>query len=318
MGTRLCKLFADTKQDFSILDIRGSQVFPERVSHCDIRNPEDLDRHLEGKTIFHLAAVHRDDVRPLSMYYETNVAGTRTLCNAASAKGIKKIIFTSSVAVYGFAEMGSGEDAPIRPFNDYGKSKFEAEQVLCDWANEDPERSVVIVRPTVVFGEGNRGNVYNLLRSIASGKFIMIGPGTNRKSMAYCGNVAAFLSHVEDRMKPGVRIVNYIDKPDLDMNTLVCNTRRILTGKSNVGFRLPLFAGAMAGMLADGVAKVVGRKLPISSIRVKKFVATTAFSSAAHDQFAFNAPYSLEEGLERTLKYEFVDHISDRETYETE
>ena len=50
----------------------------------------------------------------------------------------------------------------------------------------------MIVRPTVVFGEGNRGNVYNLLRDISSGNISWVDL-ENRKSMAYVGNVAAFL-----------------------------------------------------------------------------------------------------------------------------
>jgi GlcNAc-P-P-Und epimerase len=47
----------------------------------------------------------------------------------------------------------------------------------------DPRsRNLIIVRPTVIFGEANHGNVYNLLKQIASGKFIMFGDGKNRKS----------------------------------------------------------------------------------------------------------------------------------------
>jgi len=51
-------------------------------------------------------------------------------------------------------------------FNDYGRTKYLAEQVYKEWQAEDPEnRSLVIVRPTVIFGEGNRGNVYNLVKT---------------------------------------------------------------------------------------------------------------------------------------------------------
>ncbi len=85
----------------------------------------------------------------------------------------------------------------------------------------------MIVRPTVVFGEQNRGNVYNLLRQIASGKFMMIGDGTNRKSMAYVENVAAFLEYSLG-FENGVHIYNYIDKPDFDMNTLVSKVNKAL------------------------------------------------------------------------------------------
>jgi nucleoside-diphosphate-sugar epimerase len=103
----------------------------------------------------------------------------------AEEKGIKTIVFTSSVAIYGFAPLGTDESGEINYFNDYGRTKYEAELVYKAWYEKDPEnRKLVIVRPTVVFDEQNRGNVYNLLRQIASGKFMMIGNGENRKSMA--------------------------------------------------------------------------------------------------------------------------------------
>ena len=58
-----------------------------------------------------------------------------------------------------------------------------AENIYKDWFNEDPsKRTLIIIRPTVIFGEGNRGNVYNLLNQINSKKFAMFGNGKNKKS----------------------------------------------------------------------------------------------------------------------------------------
>ena len=58
---------------------------------------------------------------------------------------------------------------------------------------EGAYKAINILRPTVIFGERNRGNVYNLLRQISSGKFLMVGKGENKKSMAYVGNIVAFI-----------------------------------------------------------------------------------------------------------------------------
>lgn len=82
--------------------------------------------------------------------------------------GIKKIIFTSSVAVYGFAPIGTDETSKINYFNDYGRTKWLAEEKYRQWLNSDPKNSLTIIRPTVIFGEQNRGNVYNLLKQITS------------------------------------------------------------------------------------------------------------------------------------------------------
>jgi len=87
-----------------------------------------------------------------------------------------------------------------------------AESVYKEWQQEDTKnRTLAIVRPTVIFGEGHRGNVYNLLNQIFTGRFVMFGDGRNRKSMAYVENVVAFLEHSLS-FKPGVHIYNYFLK----------------------------------------------------------------------------------------------------------
>lgn len=318
IGTRLCNELIKQNIDFSILDLKESGSFPEKSQIVDIRNIDDLRGALKGDVVVNLAAVHRDDVSDSNEYYATNVEGTRNLCTVASEKGIDKIVFTSSVAVYGFAEEGTGEDGPIAPFNHYGKSKYQGEDVLREWKSGDPEnRGLIIVRPTVVFGEGNRGNVYNLLNQISSGRFVMIGKGKNHKSMAYVGNVSAFL--VAATLSPQKdKLINYIDKPDLDMNALVSLVRRELRGQDNVGLRLPYAVGMALGYVADAVAAMTGKNLPLSSIRVKKFCSSTSFSSAKAQFDDFSEPYSLEEGLRRTLDAEFLNPDPSREIFFSE
>jgi hypothetical protein len=104
----------------------------------------------------------------------------------------------------------------------------------------------------------------------------------------------------------------------MDMNTLVSQIRKKLFGKSDVGLRLPYGLGLLAGYLADGVAKVSGRSLPISSIRVRKFCANTSFKSAKLAFNDFHPSFSIEEGLDRTLEAEFISPDSNHEVFFTE
>ena len=117
--------------------------------------------------------------------------------------------------------------------------------------------------------------------------------------------------------KPGLHIYNYIDKPDFDMNTLVSEARKTLFKKNNVGYSLPAFLGIDIGYFADFVSKISGKTLPVSSIRVKKFMGTTQFASSV-SKTGFVAPISLEEGLAQTLRYEFLEDNLDKRTFETE
>lgn len=308
IGTRLCRrLVYNGKSLVTIVDKRASQAFPDRSVICDIRDLERLKSVLApDAAVVHLAAEHRDDVRPASLYHDVNVMGTANICRAASAVGINTIMLTSTVAVYGLAQAGTGEDGAIAPFNEYGRTKWEAEKVLRAWAAEIPDkRRVVIVRPTVVFGENNRGNVYNLLRQIASGQFVMIGSGTNRKSMAYVENVAAFL---ENRLHgpPGVETWNYVDGPDLTMNELVSTVRRLMGRSAGAGPRIPYAAGVLIGTAADVLARMTGRSFAVSKVRVKKFCAETSFTSAV-EHTGFIPPTGLAKAIERTVRHEFVE-----------
>ena len=306
---------SQSEQAFQIVDKAPSSFFPKRVLSADVRKPLSLIFSSKPSALVNLAAEHRDDVQPLSLYDQVNVGGARNVCDLARFNGVNKIIFTSSVAVYGFAPLGTNESGAIAPFNDYGRTKWEAEQVYKQWQSEDPEkRTLVIIRPTVVFGERNRGNVFNLLRQIASGKFVMVGDGLNRKSMAYVENVAAFLEYSLD-FKSGVHIYNYIDKPDFTMNTLVAHVNKLLGRSAEIKFRLPFSLGLLIGSCFDLVAKIAGKKFPISAIRVKKFCANSVYESAI-ESTGFIPPVPLMDAIEKTVRFEFIeDHKNEQVFY---
>lgn len=318
IGSRLCKKFFEFNINFNIYDIKLNPDYLVNTIVSDIRSLDSLKSNfIETSHIINLAAVHRDDVTPLSLYYDTNVEGARNICLVAREKNIQKIIFTSSVAVYGFADLGTNESGSIAPFNDYGRSKWEAEKIYKAWQAEDPQnRTLVIVRPTVVFGERNRGNVFNLLKQIASGKFIMVGNGLNRKSMAYVENVAAFLEYSLS-FKPGIHIYNYIDKPDFTMNKLVGHVSELLGRSSKIKIRLPYWLGLLIGKTFDVAGFVLNRKFSISAIRVKKFCANSVYESAIN-KTGFVPPIGLMDAIEKTVKYEFIEDHKIEQVFYTE
>jgi len=316
LGTSLVKRLNQSYQNILACDLVEGDPDQEYL-YVDVENLESLEQIQGADCIINLAAVHRDDVNPLSRYFEVNVQGAVNICETARRYQISKIIFTSSVAIYGFAPPDTDESGKPNYFNEYGRTKFLAEEVFKEWYSEDSNnRTLVIIRPTVIFGEGNRGNVYNLLKQIASGRFVMTGDGLNKKSMAYVENVSAFLEH-SITIESGFHVYNYIDKPDLDMNSLVKLARRTLLNKEGVGLRMPGFIGIALGYIADFLAFLTRLNLPVSSIRVKKFMGTTQFSSAANET-GFTPPVTLEEGLDRTLRYEFLEDNSGKRTFDTE
>jgi len=321
IGTRLTKRLLESKQKVKIIDKRKSDFYPELWEFADVRDYDSLVKTLKGcDVIYNLAAEHKDNVTPVSLYDDVNVDGAVNVCKVSEKLGIKKLIFTSSVAVYGFAPVNTDETGVFNPFNDYGRTKMLAEAVFREWLSKEKTRSLTIIRPTVVFGERNRGNVYNLLRQMASGKFMMVGNGRNMKSMAYVENVASFLEHSLS-LKSGEHLFNYIDKPDMSMNDLVKDVNMILDKTQFLKIKLPYVAGYMGGMVFDILSKVTGKEFPISAIRIKKFCKNTQFASLNISGSGFVPPVSLPEGIKRTVKFEFIDKENEkgeRVVFETE
>jgi nucleoside-diphosphate-sugar epimerase len=292
------------------IDKNPSPFFQSKTKIIDIRNKKKLILNKNADFVVLLAAEHRDDISPSKLYYDVNVQGTKNVLESMDKAGIKNLIFTSSVAVYGLNKENPNESHDIDPFNHYGKSKWEAEKVIKQWYDNNPSNKyVTIIRPTVVFGERNRGNVYNLLKQISSGKFLLVGKGVNKKSMAYVRNVTSFIKFKIQSNSSGYNVYNFVDKPDLSMLELIS----IIEKRINISypkFKIPYFIGVIGGYFFDCISIILRKKLPISSIRIKKFCATTQFdASKVHNEF--EVPFSLSEGLNKTLDYEFSNHKED-------
>ena len=144
----------------------------------------------------------------------------------------------------------------------------------------------------------------------------MIGKGQNKKSMAYVGNVVAFIKDRIEKNEPGYHIYNYADKPDFTMSEL----SSVIESKMNLSIpktRIPYWLGILGGYGFDLLGFLSRKKLSISSVRVKKFCATTQFdASKAHS--VFKAPNTLEEGLNKTLEFEFINPKEDEVLFYSE
>ena len=305
IGTELARSLKAQGHELILIDLKKSSEFPENSRLVDVRDEEAVRNAIAGvDVIYHLAAEHRDDVRPIQKYYDVNVGGARNVIAAAQTHNIKTIIFTSSVAIYGLDAGDSKETDTPAPFNDYGRSKLDSEKLFEEWARGDASRTLVTTRLVATFGPGNRGNVHTLIDQIARGKFVMIGAGRNLKSIAYVGNVAAFLAHAL-KFDVGTHLYNYADKPDLNTTDLVATIRSGLSLKG-LGPQMPYAVGMAGGFTFDVAARLTGKTFPISAIRVKKFCANTIVNADKLKMTGFNAPYTLEYGLRDMITQDFT------------
>ena len=308
IGTRLVDRMLKAGEKVKIIDKNKSEKHPKLWRFGDVRDIKSLTEALEGvDSIINLAAEYKDNLRPFELYYDTNVKGAVNVCEVADELGIKKIVFTSSVAVYGFTTKETDETGKLEPFNEYGRTKMLAEVEYKKWLEADPEsKALVFIRPAVVFGEGNsQGNVYTLMQQTRKNSFI-IGSGKNIKSMAYVENVAAFIQYCTKEFTSGFHLFNYVDKPDYNMIELMKLLKRLQNRDAKL-IKVPYFVGYTAGAVFDLLSRITKREYAISRIRIKKFCSSSHFTSSSVEQTRFSATVTIEEGLKSTLRYEFKE-----------
>lgn len=282
-----------------IVDIKSParQSENEVFLHLDIKNRLNVKLDLaEDVVIHHLAAVHFDFQ---SNFYETNVEGTKNIIESFSF--CRNWIFYSSVATYGDSSLVRDELSYQDPTNDYGKSKLLMERTINNKISSgDLKGKVVIVRPGVVYGEWNFGNVFNLMR--LSSRFSPIGLSSNPiKSMAYVKNlVSSTLFALEKAEKDAPLVYNYVDYDQLGTKDLLG-----LIGRANGSKPLFIPFGLVLGVshLLNLPFKLMGKDFLASPMRVKKFAQPTHFKADKIRELGFVQPVKPEEAVKRTINW---------------
>ncbi len=272
----------------------------------NIRDFDALDQALTENpcdTIISLAAEHVDFGVTKEDFFKTNEHGTKMVCEAADKHNIKRIIFYSSVAVYGDEQLPSDETInPLIPTRIYGDSKLAGEKVLLNWIKDDPSKSLLIIRPAVVYGERNVANMYRLIEQIKKGRYFHVGKGDNIKSIAYVGNLVDATLHVMKDMKPGYcQIYNYSDEPQMTSKEIANQIYDILGRKRPIS--LPYSLMYSVGLLFDVVIGITGIDLPVSTNRIKKFKTMSHHKADKMLKTGFQPKVSNVEGIRKMIKW---------------
>lgn len=251
--------------------------------------------------IIHLAAVHADEGPTKDDYYHTNVTGTKVLLDVARELNINKFFFFSTVAVYGNTSPAN-ETTPPKPINNYGFSKLEAEEIIIKWCQDDINRKAIIVRPTAVYGPGNKANIFLLIKQVSEHNFIMVGSGKNKKAVVYVKNVVSIVMYLLNHFDNQFNIYNLIDYPIKTTNDLV-NTIAKINYKRHLKVKIPLNIAIIVITLFNGILKFIGRNPVISKIRLKKFCADTEYYADKIRQAGYQQEISTKDGLRETIAW---------------
>lgn len=259
----------------------------------DVRKPIDFDfKPTKDDVIFNLAAVHRTPGHPDHAYFETNIYGAENVTAFAEKHGIRKILFTSSIAPYGAAEEVKTEDTLPTPNTPYGISKLVAEKIHQIWQAKETGRELTIVRPGIVYGKGEHGNMTRLYNGQKKRYFFYAGRKDTVKACIYVKELVRFFKYrMIDNDFPGVGIYNCTFEPAYNIEQ-ICETMQAATGMKR---HIPLVPGGLLMTAATILGPIGGKKVGIHPARVKKLMVSTNICGKKLAASGYKFHYSFED-----------------------
>jgi nucleoside-diphosphate-sugar epimerase len=249
----------------------------------------------EVDTVIHLAArahqLNDQAINPEAEFLRINCEGTEALVKQAIASGVKHFIFISSIGAMGtLSEQILTEKSPCHPDSPYGRSKLQAEQALIELCQNSP-MTWTILRPTLVYGIGNPGNMERLMKLVKTGFPLPLGSIKNRKSFVYVGNlVDAIITCINH---PNAKNQTFIvsDGDDLSTTDLIRRLGKALR-------KSPLLLPVPAELLRL-TTKLLGK----ADIGDRLLGSLQVDSSKIRQMLDWTPPYTVDQGLQATADW---------------
>lgn len=267
----------------------------------------------DKEIVYHLAAKVHDFSNKgnnADEHFTVNVSGTKNILDECIHSGIRHFVnFSSIKAMAGERGNNLDETISLSPETPYGKSKLEAEKIVEDYGKKYKFRTTSLRLP-LVYGPGNKGNIYKMIEAVDSGRFVMIGRGTNRRSMVYVQNVVdAALSVVSNSMADS-RVYIITDGIDYSMKELYDTICKGL-GKRPRSFFIPMSLAWGIAVMGSIAGSIIGKRVPFNLNILEKLTGTYTFSSLKiQREIGFKPRYNLYNTISDTINwYKTVRHV---------
>ena len=308
VGSYLCHSLLEEGYNIIVFDSveeknKNSQY---TYKHGSILDEGILIESMQGiDLIIHLAAKHRFFGVSEKEYYMVNEQGTRNVLSAMEKMKVNRLVFFSTVAIYGDVQDYTTESTPPQPNNHYGKSKLAAEMAVREWVEQNKARSAIVIRPTVIFGPHNKGNVYRLIRQIYYKGYIPIGTGNNVKSVVYVENLVDATLYLIKQNLSGFEVFNYADEPHLAYSEFVRLIYQYLGIKYPV-FNLPYKPMLITASVVDKIIRLLRIEFSLYAA-IQKINKTTHHKAERLREMGFVQKYTIEGGLKKMVQWYLTD-----------
>lgn len=262
----------------------------------DTWSEASLTRAFEGvSTVVHSASVVHHPGATEAEYAKFNVEGTRALLRACKAAGVARLVFISTIKVYGEEPRAAviDESTPVAFDSPYARTKIEAERLVLAAASEGGP-SAAVLRLCPVFGRGDKSNVQAMIRAIARRRFVLPGGGKNRKSIVHISSVTEAARAAVGSDRTGVFVVADAEAPT--MRGLADTIAGVLGAPRPLAAPEPLVRGALFAL--ETAFTALGRKAPFTREQLKKLLEPTVCSPArAQRELGVRAHVDLAEAI---------------------
>jgi nucleoside-diphosphate-sugar epimerase len=272
----------------------------------DIRDPLAVRAAMQGvDAVIHLASLLHIVNPPSTLrtqYERINVGGTSSVIEEARQAGVGRLVFFSTVAVYGASAGGVlTEESTVHPDSFYTQTKVDAERIVLAAKREDGVPLGTVLRLGAVYGSRIKGNYRQLLMALKRGWFLPIGQGLNRRTLIYDKDVANAAILALHHPAAAGRLYNVSDGRYHTLHEII-ETMCYALGRKPPLFSLPLTpARRIAGMMEDA-ANSFGFKSAIVRSTIDKYTEDIAVdSSLIRKDLGFTPTYDLAGGWRDTV-----------------
>jgi nucleoside-diphosphate-sugar epimerase len=287
----------------------NQKQLPENIESVAVGN---IDRHTDWKealqnidTVIHLAGrAHILDDRSANSeaeFIEINTEGTANLTRQSIQAGVKHLIFISSIgAMATLSEQTLTEVTAPQPDTPYGRSKLEAERQVIDLAR-DTSLKWTILRPTLVYGAGNPGNMAMLVKLIQKQLPLPFSSIDNRRNFLYVGNLVDAIATCLTDEKAQNQLFLIADSQVLSTPQLIAQIARAMKLPVRLIPISPSFLKGL-GYVGDLASSILDKSLPITSQSIDKLLGSLAVDNFHIRQtLNWQPPYTTEDGLNRSF-----------------
>ncbi len=254
-------------------------------------------------TVFHLAGkAHAlaEIAQDISEYQRVNTQTTEKLLQAAQQAGVERFIFFSSVKAVGESDFIQDETCQLPANTPYGQSKYAAEKLVLEGGYVPHP---VVIRPCMVYGNSNKGNLPKMINAIARGFFPPLPEVNNHRSMVHVEDVVQAALLVAKIPKAAGQIYIVSDGQTYSsrqLYELICKA----LNKPISRFHIPLIVLNFLAKLGDLIGKLTAKRFIFDLDTQQKLLGSAAYSSQKIEtELGFKANYSLQQSLPEIICY---------------